>query len=73
MYIKYQQRSYLENTTAFVMVYANTIATKAEFSSKLFFKTSNFFITSKLSYTHKLQTFLSHHPNFNQTSNFDVN
>ncbi len=42
------------------------------FSCKIFLQISNFFITSKISYIHKLQTFPSHHSNFNQTSNFDV-
>jgi hypothetical protein len=46
---------------------------KAVFSCKFFLPTFNFSITSKFSYIHKLSTFPSHHFNFNQTFNFDVN
>ena len=46
------------------------LVSQAEFSSKLFLQTFNFSITSKLFYTHKLLIFPTHHPNFNQISNF---
>jgi hypothetical protein len=57
----------------YIYIAAKSYHNKAEFSSKLFLRTSNFSIISKLSYTHKLLTFPSHHFNFNQTFNFSVN